>query len=88
MPKSNKREIRLQHADLRRRSTVPMPEVAEIRQALMSQLTPAMFAQARAGHSHLNLRDRLLNLPAMCAIVLSLVWRQIPSVAERGAACA
>lgn len=82
MPKSNKREIRLQHADLRRRSHVPMPEIAEIRQELMSQLTPAMFAQARAGHSHLNLRDRVLNLPVMCAIVLSLVWRQIPSLSE------
>lgn len=82
MPKTNKREIRLQHADLRRRSHVPAPDVAEIRRELMRQLTPATFAQARAGHSHLKLRDRLLNLPAICAIVLSLVWRQIPSLSD------
>lgn len=82
MPKTNKREIRVQHADLRRRSHVPAPEIAEIRQELMALLTPATFAQARAGHTHLNLRDRLLNLPAMCAIVLSLVWRQIPSLSD------
>jgi hypothetical protein len=82
MPKSNKRDVRVQRADLRRRTHVPLPEVAEIRQELMRQLTPAMFAQARGAHSHLNLRDRVLNLPVMCAIVLSLVWRQIPSLSE------
>lgn len=48
----------------------------------MRQLTPATFAQARAGVSHVNLRDRKLNLPTMCAIVVSLVWRQIPSLSE------
>lgn len=48
----------------------------------MRQLTPAVFAQARAAHTHLKLRERKLNLPTMCAIVLSLVWRQIPSLSE------
>jgi len=82
MPKSSKRDQRIQHADHRRRTNTPGPEIAAIRDELLRQLTPATFAQARAGHTHLNLRDRLLNLPTMCAIVLSLVSRQIPSLHE------
>jgi len=30
----------------------------------------------------MDLRERKLNLPAMCAIVVSLVWRRIPSLSE------
>ena len=76
------RDARTHCADHRRRTHVPMPAVEEIEQELRRQLTPATFAQARRAHSHLNLRDRKLNLPAMCAIVLSLVWRQIASLRE------
>lgn len=82
MGKTNKRDVRIQGADHRRRTHLPSPPIEEIEQELMRQLTPATFAQARAGHTHLNLRDRLLNLPTMCAIVLSLVCRQIASLGE------
>ncbi len=82
MPKTKKRDHRLMHADQRRRTNVPMPPIEEIQQELMRQLTPATFAQARRGHSPLNLRDRILNLPAMCAIVISIVMRQISSLGE------
>jgi hypothetical protein len=82
MPKKTKRDARIQRADHRRRTNLPSPPVAEIQQELMRQLTPAMFAQARRAHSHLNLRDRVLNLATMCAIVVSIVWRQIPSLSE------
>jgi Transposase DDE domain len=82
MGKTNKRDVRIQSADHRRRTHLPLPPIEEIERELMRQLTPATFAQARAGHTHLNLRDRMLNLPTMCAIVLSLVYRQIASLGE------
>lgn len=80
MPKKIKRDVRIQRADMRRRMHPPSPEVAEITAHLRKQLTPATFAKAREGHTHLKLRDRILNLPVMCAIVLSMVSRQFPSL--------
>jgi len=56
--------------------------VAEIEKKLLALLTPAAFAPLRMPHTTPQLRDRLLTLPVMTAIVLSLVWRQIPSLAE------
>lgn len=82
MPKTTKRNDRLLRSDHRRRTNVPMPPIREIHQELMRQLTPTTFAQARRGHTHVNLRDRILNLPVMCAIVLSIVSRQIASLSE------
>jgi hypothetical protein len=55
--------------------------VAEIEKKLRSVLTPALFAPGRMP-GHWKLRNRLLTLPAMTAIVVSLVWRQIPSLRE------
>lgn len=82
MPKTNKRDDRLLQSDHRRRTNVPMPPIMEIQRELMRQLTPTTFAQARRGHTHVNLRDRILNLPVMCAIVISIVSRQIASLSE------
>ena len=44
-------------------------------------LTPALFAPGRMPGTW-KLRNRLLTLPTVMAIVVSLVWRQIPSLAE------
>ena len=55
--------------------------MAEIEKRLRSVLTPGLFAPGRMPGSW-KLRNRLLTLPAMMAIVVSLVWRQIPSLAE------
>jgi len=55
--------------------------VAEIEKKLRSVLTPALFAPGRMPGAW-KLRNRLLTLPAMMAIVVSLVWRQIPSLTE------
>lgn len=82
MPKKNKRDVRADRADLRRRTHAPSPEIKEILENLRSQLTPATFAKARQGHTHLNLRERTLNLPVMCALVLSMVSRQFNSLSE------
>lgn len=82
MPKTKQRDVRVQHADHRRRTHTPSVPIEELEQELMRQLTSTTFAQARIGHTHVNLRDRVLNLPTMCAIVLSLVSRQIASLSE------
>jgi hypothetical protein len=82
MPRIKQRDVRVQRADHRRRTHTPSVPIEELEQELMRQLTPTTFAQARAGHTHVNLRDRVLNLPTMCAIVLSLVCRQIASLGE------
>jgi hypothetical protein len=44
-------------------------------------LTPAITAQQKY-YKQLGLRDRVLNLSLMVAAVLTLLWRQVPSVQE------
>jgi hypothetical protein len=72
---------RSSNPDFRHRANLPAPPVAEIENRLRSVLTPALFAPNRMPGAW-KLRNRLLTLPAMMAIVVSLVWRQIPSLAE------
>jgi len=49
---------------------------------LRELLSPAALAPMRATGRQLKLRERRLTLPVMVAIVLSLIWRQIPSLSE------
>lgn len=48
---------------------------------LMALLTPAIDAQ-KSYYRQLGLRNRILTLPLMMAAVLTLLWRQVPSVHE------
>ncbi len=48
---------------------------------LQALLTPALFAQ-QAYFRQLGMRERILNLSLMLAAVLTLLWRQVPSVQE------
>lgn len=48
---------------------------------LQELLTPAVYGQMRYYQS-LGMRSRILNLPLMVAVVLTLLWRQVPSVHE------
>ena len=48
---------------------------------LMALLTPAIDAQP-SYYRQLGLRNRILTLPLMMAAVLTLLWRQVPSVQE------
>jgi Transposase DDE domain len=66
--------------DFRRRTNVPMPENEQIEQRLLEVLTPAMFSPQRI--REWRGRNRLLTLPVMVAVVLTLVWRQIASISE------
>jgi hypothetical protein len=52
-----------------------------IEKQLTALLTPAIDAQA-SYYRHLGLRNRILSLPLMVAAVLSLLWRNVPSVHE------
>ena len=84
MPKKNNLQRRFTNPDFRARTQVPAPAVEDIAQRLRARLTPAAFAPLRMQVSGdpVKRRDRVLTLPVMVAIVLSLVWRQIPSLTE------
>ena len=48
---------------------------------LQALLTPALFAQ-QTYYRQLGLRERILNLSLMLAAVLTMLWRNVPSVQE------
>ena len=77
------------HAEFRHRSPIPMPAVAEGEQRLTDLLSPSLLAprqlerrDPRPPQRIIRMRQRLLTLPVMVAIIVSLVWRRVPSSAE------
>jgi hypothetical protein len=77
------------HAEFRHRSQIPMPAVEEVEQRLLDVLSPSLLAprqlerrDPRQPHRLIRMRQRLLTLPVMVAIMVSLVWRRVPSIAE------
>ena len=64
-----------------RRRNSPSASNEEIERQLEELLTPAVLTQA-AYYRQLQMRERILNLPLMVALVLTLLWRQVPSVRE------
>lgn len=62
-----------------RRTHVPAPSDTEIEQRLTTLVQPAVFAEI-AHYRQLGLRNRILTLPVMVALVLALIWRRIPGV--------
>jgi Transposase DDE domain len=77
------------HADFRHRSQSPMPAVEEVEQQLVALLSPSLLAprqmerrDPRQPQRVIRMRQRLLTLPVMVAIVVSLVWRRMPAVTE------
>jgi len=72
----------ISNPDLRRQMQFASPPVEEIERRLKELITPDILAcQRRAGRQK-GLRERILSLPAMAAIVLSLVYRRLPSLQE------
>jgi len=64
--------------DFRHRVTVPTPSSQQIESRLMALVSPGTFANLKGvKDKERSLRDRVLTLPVMAAIVLSLVYRQI-----------
>ena len=82
MPKSQSLDRRNANPDFRARTSWPAPPLEEIESRLRASLTPTSFIPARRKMQQLGLRERLLTLPVMTALVLSLVWRRIPYLAE------
>ena len=77
------------HAEFRHRSQSPMPAVEEVEQQLVALLSPSLLAprqmerrDPRQPQRVIRMRQRLLTLPVMVAIVVSLVWRRMPAVTE------
>jgi hypothetical protein len=75
--------------DFRHRVPVPVPAVQEVEQQLWTLLSPSLLAprllERRDPHNPqrvIRLRARLLTLPVMVAIIVSLVWRRLGAVAE------
>lgn len=72
---------RPRNADHGRRKNAPAPSNEVIEERLKSLLTPAVLGQQ--GYARLlGLRERILSFPVMVAAVLTLLWRQVPSVCE------
>jgi hypothetical protein len=87
MAKPTKRRQR--NPDFRHRVPGPLPSVAEVEAELTALLTPALFAphqlerrDPRNPARLIRLRARILTLPVMVALVVSLVWRRLGSIAE------
>ncbi len=64
-----------------RRKNVPGPDNEAIETQLSELISPAV-ANQQAYYRQLGLRSRILNLPLMVAAVLTMLWRQVPSVHE------
>ena len=67
--------------DHARPRTPPAPTTDALTAHLTDLIQPAVFAQADADR-RLGLREQVLALPAMVAIVLAIVWRQVPAVSD------
>jgi hypothetical protein len=87
MAKRSKR--RPGNPDFRHRVPGPLPTVAEIEAELTALLSPALFAPRQLERRDprnptrlIRLRARILTLPVMVALVVSLVWRRLGSIAE------
>jgi len=78
--RSSVRHTRAIQRDRSKRPTVAPPD-EQMAQHLTELIHPATLAQVAHFHS-LGLRARLLTLPVMVALVVSMVWRQIGSVHE------
>lgn len=69
--------------DHARPRTAPAPASPAVEARLTELVSPAAFALGDE-YRRLGLRERVLALPVMVAVVLAMVWRQVPSVAELG----
>ena len=81
-PGKNKTSALSGNPEFRARTHFPLPPVAEIEGRLRAVLTPGLFAVRRGDPAGSKLRERILTLPVMAVLVVSLVWRQLPSLSE------
>lgn len=72
---------RSRNPDHVRHRNVPGPDNEVVAAQLTTLLKPAIWGQL-AYYRQLGLRGRILSLPLMVAAVLTMLWRQVPSVHE------
>ena len=72
---------RKMNADHVRPRNMPAPSPEALENHLNALLSPLVSAQL-SYYRQLGLRERILGLPLMVATVLTLIWRQVPSVHE------
>jgi hypothetical protein len=77
------------HADCRHRSQRPLPAVEDGEHRLLDVLRPSLLAPRqlarrapRQPQRLIRMRQRLRTLPVIVAIIGSVVWRRVPSIAE------
>lgn len=75
--------------DFRHRSHVPQPRVEEVESRLWELVSPSLMAprlmerrDPKDPQRVIRMRQRLLTLPVMVGIIVSMVWRRIVAVAE------
>lgn len=78
-PSSVRHTRAIQYDRTKRPNTAPLDP--QVREQLCDLLHPATFAQVAHFHAA-GLRERVLTLPVMVAVVLTLIWRQVGSVCE------
>jgi hypothetical protein len=84
------RKLRPQaNPDFRHRVPVPVPAGEEVEQQWWALLSPSLLTPRRLERNDpqnpqrvIRLRKRVLTLPVMVAIILSLVWRRLGALAE------
>ncbi len=59
----------------------PNPSDPEVEARLTELVSPLTYALVNQYHG-LGLRERILTLPVMTAMVLTMIWRQVPAVSE------
>lgn len=64
-----------------RKRNVPAPDNQAVNKQITELLSPMVYSQ-QAYYQSLGMRERILTLPLMLAAVLTLLWRQVPSVNE------
>jgi hypothetical protein len=81
---ANKRPRRASNPDLRRQTQMPAPPNEEIERQLLLLLQPENFTPLHLlrGKDEQKLRSRILTLPVMMAVVVSMVYRQIAGIRE------
>lgn len=70
--------------DLRRKTNQPGVEIPEITEKIFELLEPTMFAPLKylQGNHEKMMRDRVLSLPVMVALMVGIVYRQIAGLSE------
>lgn len=83
--KKPKKSSSVRHTRAIQRDRTKRPPTAPPDEQIVARLTeivhPATLGQV-AHYHQLGLRERVLNLPVMVALVLSLIWRQVGGVSE------